>query len=198
MLRWWPPFASFWNPIGASPEPATPGLPVFRCDPIRLGGRCSIGWRASTHQEVFSQPHDLARYLARVSEENVEIVRRGIDAYNRRDLEAILDDLGPEFEFEPSGRFMDTQRVYRGRAGWVDFWRAFQAAWEKITINVERMEDLGDRVLTLGAFHGTGVGSGVEVRSEAAWIHTVKDGLVVQIRSFATWKEALEAAGLSG
>jgi ketosteroid isomerase-like protein len=131
-----------------------------------------------------------------MTQENVEIVLRGLDAFSSGDLEGILGDLAPDFEFNPSGRFMDTQQLYRGPAGFADFWNAFQAAWEKITISVERIEELDDRVLTLGTFHGRGGGSGVEVNAEAAWIHTIKDGLIVRLRSFATWKEALEAAGL--
>ena len=105
-----------------------------------------------------------------MSEENVEIVLRGLDAFSSGDLEGILGDLAPDFEFHPSGRFMDTQRVYRGRAGFADFWGAFQAAWEKITVSVEQIEELDDRVLTLGTFHGKGGGSGVEVNAEAAWL----------------------------
>jgi ketosteroid isomerase-like protein len=132
-----------------------------------------------------------------MSHENVEIVLRGLDAFSRGDLEGILDDLSPQFEFNPSGRFMDTQQTYRGREGFVDFWRGFQAAWEEITVSVERIEELDNRVLTLGSFHGKGSESGVEVDAEAAWLHTVKDGLVVHLCSFATWTEALEAAGFS-
>jgi ketosteroid isomerase-like protein len=132
-----------------------------------------------------------------MSQENVELIRRSFDAFNRGDLDAILDDLAPEYEFHPSGRFKDTQRVYRGREGFIDFWRAFRAAWEEITISTERIEDRGDRVLTLGHFHGKGSGSGVEVEGEAAWVHTIKDGEVVHLRSFTSWKEALEAAELS-
>jgi ketosteroid isomerase-like protein len=131
-----------------------------------------------------------------MSQENVEIVRRTFDAFNRGDLDGVLDDLAPEYEFHPSGRFMDTQQVYRGRRGFIEFWGAFQAAWEHITVSIERIEDLDDRVLTLGTFHGKGGGSGVEVHAEAAWLHTLKAGLIVHLRSFATWKEALEAAGL--
>jgi ketosteroid isomerase-like protein len=131
-----------------------------------------------------------------MSQENLEIVRRGIDAYNRGDLEGVLDDLAPEFGMHPSGRFADTEPVYRGHQGWIDFWNTFQTAWENITISIERIEDLDDRVLTLGTFHGRGRGSGVEVDAESAWLHTIKDGLVVDLRTFATWKEALEATGL--
>jgi ketosteroid isomerase-like protein len=131
-----------------------------------------------------------------MSQENVEVVRRSIDAFSHGDLGGVLDGLAPEFEFQPSGRFMDTQRIYRGRDGWVEFWAAFRAAWEDIAVSIERMEDLGSRVLTLGEMRGRGVESGIAVHAEAAWLHTINDGLIVGLRSFSTWNEALEAAGL--
>src|SRR4051795_11265520 len=73
-----------------------------------------------------------------MSQENVEVVGSVWDAWNRGDLEGILDGISPESEFHPSGRFMDTQRVYRGREEYVDFWREFRAAWEEIRIGIER------------------------------------------------------------
>jgi len=45
----------------------------------------------------------------------------------------------------------------------------------------------------LGAFDGRGRGSGVEFHAKGAW----KDGLIVELRTFGDWQEALEAAGLS-
>jgi ketosteroid isomerase-like protein len=132
-----------------------------------------------------------------MSQENVAIVRQTFDAFSRGDLEGVLEHLAPELEFHPSGRFVDTQPVYRGRQGWMDFWKVFQAAWESITISLDRTEDLGDRVLVLGTFHGRGRGSGVEASVEAAWVLAIRDGFVVHLRAFATWDEALEATGLS-
>src|SRR5215216_2165741 len=121
-----------------------------------------------------------------MSQENVEIVRRSFDAFSRGDLEGVLDGFAPEFEFHVSGRFMDMPRVYRGREGFVDFWGAFHGVWQGITVSIARIEDLDDRVLTLGSLHGRGGGSGVEVHGEAAWLHTIKDGLIVHLRSFTT------------
>jgi ketosteroid isomerase-like protein len=132
-----------------------------------------------------------------MAHENVEIVRRMVDAYGRGDLQATLDLLAPDSAFRPSGLFMDTQRVYRGPAGWVEFWHRFRAAWQRIAISIDRIEDLGGRVLVLGVFHGVGGESGVEVNRESGWLLTLRDGLVVEIHSFATWADALEAAGLS-
>lgn len=133
-----------------------------------------------------------------MSQENVELVQKVFDAYSRGDLPAMLDLTAPAFEFHPSGQFMDTQAIYRGHEGWTEFWHMFHAAWESITISVNRIEDLGEQVLVLGTFHGRGRGSGVEVTRKTAWLQTVRDGLVVQVRAFERWDEGLEAAGLSG
>jgi ketosteroid isomerase-like protein len=130
-----------------------------------------------------------------MSQENVDLVRQSLDAFSRGDLHGVLDGLASEFEFDPSGRFMDTQRIYRGREGWLEFWSAFRAAWMDVAVDIERIEDFGDRVLTLGEIHARGSESGIEVHGEAAWLHTIRDGLIVHLRSFATWKEALEAVG---
>jgi uncharacterized protein len=132
-----------------------------------------------------------------MSQENVEVIRQVFEAFNRGDLEGMLVHVAPDQEFYPSGRFMDTQPVYRGHDGYTEFWNGFQAAWERITISTERIEDLGDRVLVLGTFHGKGRESGVEASTKAAWLVTMKDGLIYINRSYAGWDEALEAAGLS-
>src|SRR3954454_25325147 len=102
-----------------------------------------------------------------MSQENVEVVGSVWDAWNRGDLEGILDGISPESEFHPSGRFMDTQRVYRGREEYVDFWREFRAAWEEITIGIERIEDLAIGVLVFGTFQGNGGQKGLEGNAAA-------------------------------
>ena len=68
-------------------------------------------------------PRDTASTM---SQENVEVVRRSLDAFNRGDLEGVRETLAPGFEMHPSGRFMDTQRLYRGQEGWTEFWGDFE------------------------------------------------------------------------
>ncbi len=132
-----------------------------------------------------------------MSRENVENMQRFLDAYSRGDLQATLALLAPEFEFRPSGVFMDTAEVYRGREGWSEFWHTFHAAWESIAVSVDRIEDLGEQLLVLGTFQGTGEGSGVDVTRQSGWVVSFHDGLMAQTQSFARWHEALEAVGLS-
>jgi hypothetical protein len=54
-----------------------------------------------------------------MSQENVEIVRRVSDAYNRGDVGAMLDELHPEIEWHPwlQLQFGGGATVYRGHQG---------------------------------------------------------------------------------
>ncbi len=156
-------------------------------------GACFDEKRAALHGST-SVPRDTAQA---VSEESVEIVRKAFAAFSRDDLEGTLEYFAPDLEFYPTGRFMDTQKVYHGQEEWTAFWHTFHEAWEELTISIERIEDVDGRVLVLGIFHGIGRGSGVETSVEAAWLVTLRDGLFAVNHSFASWGEALEAAGLT-
>jgi ketosteroid isomerase-like protein len=52
-----------------------------------------------------------------MSQENVEIVRQAYEAWNRGDLEWLLDRITPDYEFRTAQLFPDTEAVYRGREG---------------------------------------------------------------------------------
>jgi hypothetical protein len=56
-------------------------------------------------------------YLAGMSDENVELVREGYEAWNRGDLDWPLDHITPDYEFRTAQLFPDTEAVYRGREG---------------------------------------------------------------------------------
>jgi hypothetical protein len=58
------------------------------------------------------------------------------------------------------------------------------------------MDDLGDRVLRLGKLAGRGGESGIDVDAQQARVHTVLDGEIIHLRSFMTWSEAREVAGV--
>ena len=133
-----------------------------------------------------------------MSEENVELVREAYEAWNRGDLQWMLDHVVPHFEFRTTHLFPDTEDVYREREGLKRFWDTFHGPWETLLIEVERIEPIGDdRVLALFQFHGRGR-EGLEVMLEYAHLFTIENGMVALIVGFANWQEALEAAGLAG
>jgi ketosteroid isomerase-like protein len=132
-----------------------------------------------------------------MSEENVELVRQGYEAWNRGDLEWLLDHSTADSEFRTAQVFPDIDAVYRGQEGVREFWNTIQEPWETFQLEAERLEPIGDdRVLALVRFHGIGR-QGVEVTLKLAHLFTLEDRMVSQLVSFADWQEALEAAGLS-
>jgi ketosteroid isomerase-like protein len=131
-----------------------------------------------------------------MSQENVELVRQTYEAWNRGDLEWLLDHAAADFEFQTVQLFPDLEAVYRGREGFTQFWKTFREAWKSVVTEVERIEPIGDdRVLALFRFHGRGR-DGVDVKREYAQLFTVEKGVLSRIIGFADWQQALEAAGL--
>jgi ketosteroid isomerase-like protein len=131
-----------------------------------------------------------------MSEQNVDLVHHAYEAWNRGDLQWILDHVTPDFEFRTAHLFPDTEDVYRGREGLKRFWNTFHGPWETLLIEVERIEAVGeDRVLALLQFHGRGR-DGLEVTLEYANLFTVENGMAARIVGLASWQEALEAAVL--
>ncbi|MDP9188111.1 MAG: nuclear transport factor 2 family protein [Actinomycetota bacterium] len=131
-----------------------------------------------------------------MSEENVELVRQVYEAWNRGDLQWMLDRVTPDFEFRTTHLFPDTDDIYQGREGLKRFWNTFQGPWEILLIEVERIEPIGgDRVLALFQFHGRGR-DGLEVTLEYAHLFTFENGMAALLVGFANWQEALEAVGL--
>ena len=134
-----------------------------------------------------------------MSERNVEVFKRGADAYNRRDVEALLEELHPEIEWRPLLPVLlgGEAAVYRGHEGARQGIRELEEAFAEIRAEPFEVRDLGERVLAIGHLRGRGKESGVETESAIAWLVDFADGKVVRIREYVDPDEALEAAGLS-
>ena len=134
-----------------------------------------------------------------MSEENVEATGRFIDAYNRRDVEALMADLDPEVEWR-SGILIGLggeAAVFHGFEGLREALRDLYEALGETHIECSEIRDLGDRVVTLGRFHVRGSESGAQSESPWGAVADFKDGKAIRIRSYFSIEEVLEAAGLS-
>jgi ketosteroid isomerase-like protein len=138
-----------------------------------------------------------ARYWVAMSEENVELVRKSIDAFNRGDLDAWMGFLSPDVVWE-SQDVRGITPVYRGRAGAREWLEQFRELFEEIRLEIEQITALGDdRVLNGYTEIGRGRGSG-EPMEQTVWsILWVAEGLITRRQGFPTRDKALEAAGLS-
>jgi ketosteroid isomerase-like protein len=132
-----------------------------------------------------------------MSQENVDLVRAFLGAYNARDAEACDRLLDPGAEI--------TTVTTRAGLPWAS-WRQGQSsryfdglaeAWSDLRIEIEDYRDLGDRVLALGSARGTGKASEIRVEAPFATLFVVRNSLLARVDSYDDLGEALEAAGLS-
>jgi ketosteroid isomerase-like protein len=134
-----------------------------------------------------------------MSQENVEVVLKAVDAANRRDPDAFVACLHPEVEWEESGDvFPGLRGIYRGWAGvrkW--FQEAVLELWQNLHVEVEEITDARDGCVFLELVLTTrGRASGVETQLRYWQVLWLTDGKVVRRQVFFDRAEALEAAGL--
>jgi ketosteroid isomerase-like protein len=127
-----------------------------------------------------------------MSQENVEIVRRLLEASNRRDFDAMVDTGDPEIEIVTlmSG-------TYRGHAGWRRLIEQMSVEVSGFQFVPEDLIDVGqDRVVAVTRWVGAGRTSGIAFSQTIGFVYTLRDGLVVRQESFRNRAEALKAVGL--
>jgi ketosteroid isomerase-like protein len=130
-----------------------------------------------------------------MSQENVEIVLRGVAALNQGDPEAFNALCDAEFEMRLVGAVGEPVS-YVGADGVFEFFHDMSESWSDWGFEVDGARDLDEQVLITGRQTGRGRVSGVEVDSPRACLLSVRDGAVTELRLFAEPAEALKAAGL--
>lgn len=138
-----------------------------------------------------------------MSQENVEIVKRAIDAFN---LSQVLVGAGdplpwlsefcdPDIELDLSRRGIDPE-IYRGYAGFLRLRGQDSEAFQKAQFVIEKIIDTGESVALFT--RNTGVfKSGIKLDVTVAHVLTLGDGKIVRWQYFGEDRAAcLKAAGL--
>ena|ERR1035438_7851515 len=132
-----------------------------------------------------------------MSQANVDLARKGIEAWNRRDADLWLSYASPEIEWIPAGPAAVEQAVYNGYDEVAHGLAAVWDTWEVFEFVGSEVRDLGDSVLWLGRVEMRGGTSHVELDQEFALHSLLSGGKFTRVQAFLSWREALEAVGLS-
>ena len=128
-----------------------------------------------------------------MSQENVEIVRRAIGAFNHRDVELLAELTTPDFAWFPALPRAVEANGYRGREGMETYFGEVRGTWEELRILIDELRDLGDGVLLLGRTEGRGRASGVEVNAPIGIAYDFRGQKVSRCRAFLDHADALKA-----
>ena len=133
-----------------------------------------------------------------MSQENVELIRQGWDAWLRGDLPTLFCTFDPEIVWDTS-HFRDwPESTYYGIKGVERFLSEWLNVWDDYEAGVEDVFAAPDgRVVSLIWHRGKGRNSRLPMDMEMAQIATVRGGKVTRLDNYDDRADALEAAGLS-
>jgi ketosteroid isomerase-like protein len=138
----------------------------------------------------------IAGYWVGMSQENVEVVRRAFENFNRRDLTAAVDAFAPDAEWVPYLAALE-EEIYRGRDEIGRMWREVLKDVPDFQIElVEVVADGADTVVVKVDFLGMGRASGADIRTTVYQAASFRAGKVLSVQGFRTAGEALGAVGL--
>jgi hypothetical protein len=135
-----------------------------------------------------------------MSQENVEIVRRGYELFAAGDTEGLLALISADAETPDAGALGLTGTATGVRRGPEGFLRALEEvaeAFDDYRVDAEEFTDAGDAVVVSVRISGRGKTSGVEQEARLAHLWILRDGQAIRGEVYRTIQDALEAAGLS-
>jgi ketosteroid isomerase-like protein len=139
--------------------------------------------------------------LGAMSEENVEIVRRLIEANQSGDLEVAAQAMEalshPDGEYTRVTADLEPTRAYRG-PGWPRQYLADLAeVWGSWSSEPEDVVEVApDTVVATIRFSAAGKESGAPIEGRLGFLVTLRDGQVLKAQTYSSRGEALRAAGL--
>jgi ketosteroid isomerase-like protein len=128
-----------------------------------------------------------------MSEQDVEIVRRAVDAWNRRDPDLWSGYATADVEWTPAGPAAVEGTVYRGYDEVVRGLESVWETWDEVFFEESETRELADAILWLGRLKLRGASSQIALDQEFAVRFVVRAGKLAAIEAFRSWDEAIEA-----
>jgi ketosteroid isomerase-like protein len=135
-----------------------------------------------------------------MSQENVDAFQRAADAYNRGDIDTMLEGFHADVEWHAVFQVMfgGAATVCRGHGDVRDYVRELDEGLTDIHVQLTEIRDLGEeRLLGIGRASGRGRASGAEIEAPIVFVVEYRDGKIFRMSDYLDPDEALEAAGLS-
>ena len=127
-----------------------------------------------------------------------EIIRRGIDAFNRRDMGVLAAISTEDVEIRPAAQTaVEGSAVYRGTRAWTSYFSFIGEIWEDWRVEDAELLDAQDgRLVAITRMSGTGVRSGGSVERTFGLVFSFRDDQIKRLDGYEDARAALVAAGL--
>ena len=133
-----------------------------------------------------------------MANENLDVVKRLMLAYNRADFQTALALIDPAVRVYPRSEELSVKEVYTGHAGAFEYLGTWHAQWDDYESEPLSSREAPDAtILVEMAARGHLKKSGITVDEPFDHAFTVANGKVTEWRMFDSHEQALEALGLS-
>ena len=127
-------------------------------------------------------------------------VQLAVEAYNRRDLDAVVVNYGQDLEYYPYREFVEAglaEPCYHGPDGYRAYIDATYDVWgTDVRLEPTELIDLGRRFVLIADMPMRAQASGVALTETYAGVSTLEDGRVMRQDDFLDPAEALASVGL--
>ncbi len=130
-----------------------------------------------------------------MSEQNIDLVRRSIEAYNKSDFDALELINDPDVELDWSASRGLQAGVYRGWEEVRGFYDNYLGTFENVKLEPERFIEAGNSVVVPNSAQVRGR-DGIETTAHSALVFEVRGGRIARICLYQETGEALAAAGV--
>lgn len=141
--------------------------------------------------------------LRGMSEENAErraAMQRGTEAFNRRDVEGLIEELDAEIEWTDALLQVllgGEEQTYHGHEGVRDLMREQDKLFSEFSTEYSEVRERGDKMVAVGIWRTRGRSSGVPMETPVATLIEFKGAKAIRLRTYLDPDEGLESAGLS-
>ena len=130
-----------------------------------------------------------------MTDQNVEVVRRALDALAEGGMEAMLQFVDDEFEMVTPSELAAEPDTYRGHDGVRRWFDSFYEVMDRVGLEgVDLAAVGGDQVVASLKMSARGGTTGIEVSQDTEALCSVADGKLREMKFFASRPEAVAAA----
>ena len=129
-----------------------------------------------------------------MSRENLEIVTRAFEAFERGDFDAILRDCDEDIVVRQPDLL--GQLTQHGHAGVLEAFELWPNQWDDYGQEILYTREVGDHVVVHTRQWGRGKASGINLEMPVTHVFTIRNEKATEWQLFLREDEALKAAGL--
>lgn len=126
-----------------------------------------------------------------MSRENIDLIRQGLDAFNRGDFTAVLELVAEDVEVQEESAFVPEPERHTGRSYMRLWFDGLIRHWEEFRVEPQEFIDDGATVVAVSRVRGIGRKSGAKVEGRFAYLFEIRDGRVVRMHFYRERADAL-------